>query len=71
MVAELGLLIELAVQCLGLLSSLLCFTERGTVKKSSWCLSGSLLLINAEAEAWLSLLDSATASDSCLLSQLY
>jgi hypothetical protein len=61
--AELGLLVELAVQCL------LVFNERGTAENFSWHPSGSLLLTGAKA--WLSLLGSATAADSCLLSQLY
>ena len=75
--AELGLLIEIAVQCL--LVSLreeqpstdLLSVKRGTMENFSWHSSWSLLLTCAKAEAWLSLLDNATTADSCLLSQLY
>ena len=69
MEAELGLLIELAVQCL-LVPHLHCFTERGTAENFSWhshC-PWSLLLTHAEAEAWLFLLGHATtAADLTLL----
>ena len=55
--AELGLLLELSVQCL-LVSHFadLCFAERGTAENFSW----SLLLTCANIEAWLSLVGSAT-----------
>ena len=67
MVAELGLLIELAVQRL-LVSCLHSFSSlRGTADNFSWCPSWSLLLISAEAEGWLSLLGSSTTADSSLL----
>ena len=57
--AELVLLIELSVQRL-----------RGTAESFSWCSCWpwSLLLTRAKAEAWLSLLGSATTANSCLLS---
>jgi hypothetical protein len=67
MEAELGLLIELAVQCLLVLClhclhwSSLCW------ERHSQELLPSLLLTCAKAEAWLSLLGHATAADSCLL----
>ena len=65
--AELGLLIELAIQCLWV--SCLHWSSLPW-EKISWhsCWLWSLLLTGAEAEAWLSLLGSA---DSCLLSGLY
>ena len=75
MEAELGLLIELAVQCLLILNLQIFadfqFDERGSSGNSSWCPSESLLLTCAEAEAWLSLRGSATVADSYLLSRLY
>ena len=69
MEAELGLLIELAVQCLWV--SHLRYTEKGTPKNSWHSCYSLLLLICAEAEASLSLLGSATPADSYLLSRLY
>ena len=45
------------------------FAERGPAE-NSWSSSWSFLLTLAEAEAWLSLLGSATAADSCLLSRI-
>ena len=63
--AELGFLIELAVQRLWV--SGLHLAERGTTKNFSWHPSGYLLVTGAKAEAWLSLVGSATAADSCLL----
>jgi hypothetical protein len=62
MEAELGLLIELAVQ------HLLVSTERSTTKNFFWCSCWPWtlpLLTCANAEAWLSRLVSATAADSC------
>ena len=47
-----------------------CFLERG-IAENFWCSSWSLLLATAEAESELALLVSASAADSCLLSQLY
>jgi hypothetical protein len=48
------------------------FDEKDISENFSWLPSWSLLLTRAEAEAeveaWLSLLGSATATDSCLLS---
>ena len=48
-------------------------SERGTAENFSWhsCWPWSLLLTRAKAEAWLSLLGSATIAESCLLSRLY
>ena len=40
------------------------FSERDTTGNFSWCPSRSLLLTQAEAEAWLSLLGRVTAADS-------
>jgi hypothetical protein len=51
--------------------SSLFFPERGIAKNFSWCSWWSLLLTWPEAEAWLSLLGSATTAGSCLLSWLY
>ena len=65
---EIGLLVQLAVQCLFID---LHFPERGTAKENSCCPSWYFLLTRAKAEAWLSLTDSATSADSCLLSWLY
>jgi hypothetical protein len=65
MEAELGLLIEPAVQSFWVLS----LGERGTAK-NFWCSSWSLLVTGAEAETWLSLLGCAISADSRLLSQL-
>ena len=72
--AELGSFIELAVQhwlvlCL-LWSSLHWKRHNGNFSQCSCCL-WSLLLTCAEAEAWLSLLDHATAADLCFPSHLY
>ena len=45
----------------GSMSSLIFpFTERGTAENFSWCSCWSLLLNQAEAEAWLSLLGHVT-----------
>jgi hypothetical protein len=44
------------------------FAKKGTIENFSWHSSGFLLLTCAKAEAWLSLLDGATAADSCFLS---
>ena len=53
----------------GLLSSLIFTSLREAQLRTSPGLSGFLLLLtHAKAEAWLSLLGSATAADSCLLS---
>ena len=76
---ELDLVVELAVRCS---HCAVCwshyfidlhFTERSTAENFSWasCWPWSPLLTPAEAEAWLSLLGSATAADLCLLSRLY
>lgn len=67
--AGLDLLIELAGQACG--SHLfidLPFAERGTFQNFSWHSSWSFLPTHAEAEAWLSLLGSATTADYRLLS---
>jgi hypothetical protein len=68
---ELGLLIELSMQCLlcnacGSTTTIfidLCFVRRGTAGNFSWCSCWpwSLLLTQAEAEAWLSLLGHVTS----------
>jgi hypothetical protein len=47
------------------------FSERGTAENFSWYPSWPLLLMQAKAKAWLSLLGSTTAADSCLLTWLY
>jgi hypothetical protein len=52
METELGLQVQLAIQCLWV--SHLCdlrFPKKGTAENFSWCSSGSLLLTGAEAEA--------------------
>jgi hypothetical protein len=71
--AVLGLLIELAVQPLWSHTSLMMFTSlrNAQLRTSHGVPPGSLLLTRAKAEAWLSLLGSATTADSCLLSWLY
>ena len=56
------------------LESSLVFTllrEAELITSRSWRSSASLMLTHAEAAAWLSLLGSVTAADSCLLSCLY
>jgi hypothetical protein len=70
MEAELDLLILLAVQHLSWIFVDLCFAETGTAK-NVWWFCRSLVLTHSESEAWLSLLGSATAADSYLLSWLY
>jgi hypothetical protein len=63
--AELDLRRELAVQWL---LADLHFPERGRAEIFSWPSSWPLLLTPAKAEAWLSLLGSATTANLCLLS---
>jgi hypothetical protein len=61
---EIGLLVQLAVQCLWdsrLVFADRCFPERGTAEDYSWNSSRSFLVTEAEAEAWLSLLGYVTA----------
>ena len=54
------------------LASLFIFAVlKGTTKNFSWPPSESLLLTQAKAETWLSLLVSVTDTDSGLLAQLY
>lgn len=63
--AELGLLVELAVQaCWSYVFVVLHFTERGTDENFSLHSYWSLLLTHAEAEDWLSLIGSATTAVS-------
>lgn len=45
----------------------LCFSVRGTVENFSCCSCWSLLLTQAEAEAWLSLLDHVTNVANAIL----
>ena len=76
MEAELGLLIELSCTMIVGLASLLIFTvlreAQARTFPGTWCLSGSLLLTCAEAEAWLFLLGYATtAADLTLLDCCY
>ena len=60
METELGLLVQLAVQCCGSpVFADLCFPERGTAE-NFWCPCWSLLLILAKTETWLSLLGHVT-----------
>lgn len=64
--AELDLFIELAWW--SPVCNDLCFPDRSTSENVSWYSSWSLLLTQAKAEAWLSLLGGVTAADSRLLS---
>ena len=59
MEADLGLLVQLAVQSLWVFADL-CFPKRDTDENFSWCSSWSFLLTRAEAEAWLFLLGNVT-----------
>jgi len=73
MEVEFDLLIDLAVQQLVSLGwSSLCW-ERHSWENFSWCSCWPwfLLLTCVEAEAWLSLLGSATGADSCLRPRLH
>ena len=63
--AELGLLIELVVQCLWI-SSLLIFASLRDTAKNFWYSSWSPRLTHAKAEAWLFLLGWAPTADLCL-----
>ena len=59
METELGLLVQLTVQCLWV--SNLRFPERGTAENFSLCSCWFLLLTPPKAEIWLSLLGHVTA----------
>jgi hypothetical protein len=61
METERSLLVQLYNTCGSLVFPDLCFLEGGTADNFSWCSWWSLLLTQAEAEAWVSLSGHVTA----------